>query len=165
MLPSHLATQQTVQYTMTSSCDLSHDYSSMSLFSSLVSFLSYPILHPNSGPTSFMLTCITGFPFSRSPFCSSYSWGLFCLSCLFLLHFLCHVHWARLPRQCSDQSEIRVAYVVFLMLCLYKKMGLRRDGTRKSRTAMTQSDPDANSLDHGHSIFLICTILLSPVGN
>lgn len=43
LLPSHLAIQHAVQYTLTSSCDLSHDdYSFMSLFSSIY-FLSYPI--------------------------------------------------------------------------------------------------------------------------
>lgn len=91
--------------------------------------------------------------------------GSLCLSCFFLLYFLCHVHWARLPRQCSDQPEIQAAYMAFLMLCLYKKMGLRMDSTRESRRAMIQSDPDANSLLYGHFIFLICTIFLSPVGN
>lgn len=87
-----------------------------------------------------MLACTTGFPFLLSPFpSSSYSWGLFCLSRFFLLYFLCHVHWARLLRQYSDQPEIGVAYMAFLhVLCLYKKMGLRRDGTMKSRRAMIQ---------------------------
>lgn len=47
VLPSHFAIQHAVQYTMTSSCDLSHDdYSSMNFSSSPVYFLSYPIFHP-----------------------------------------------------------------------------------------------------------------------
>lgn len=74
----------------------------------------------------FMLTFTTGFSFSLSPFLSSScSWGLFCL-----LYFLWYLHWARLPRQCSDQPETLVAYMAFIMSCLYKRMGLRRDGNR-----------------------------------
>lgn len=67
------------------------------------------------------------------------------------------------PRQCSDQPEIGIAYMTFLVLCLYKKIGLRKNDTRKSRKEMILSDPDTNSLLHVHFVFLICTILLCPV--
>lgn len=127
---------------------------------------------------NFLLTCTTGSPFSLSPFlCSSYSWGLFCLSCFLILYFPCHVHWTRFPKQDSSQTEFGVALVAFLLLCLYKEMGPRRDVARKSRKAMIQSDRDANSPLSGHFehpylrkrksyyVFLTCTVLLSPEGN
>lgn len=111
----------------------------VSLLHQFIFFL-IPFFIPISGTyIHFMLTCTTGFPFLLSPFPSSpYSWGLFCVSCFFLLYFLCHVHWARLLRQYSDQPEVGVAYMAFLVLCLYKKTGLRRYGTRKSTRAMIQ---------------------------
>lgn len=164
LLPSHLAIQHAVQYTLTSFCDLSHDeYSFMSLFS-WIYFLSYPIFCiPISGTyIHFMLTCTTGFPSFLSPFlCSSCSSRPFCLSYFFLLYFICNMHWGRLSRQRSDQPEIGVAYMAFLVLCLCKKMRLRRDGTRKSRGAVIHWF-DTSFLLHGHFICPMCIILSCP---
>lgn len=125
--------------------------------------------------SDFLLTCTTGSPFSCIPFlCSSYSWGLFCLSCFLIFYFLCYVHWTRFLKQDSSQTKFGVALLTFLLLCLYKEMGPRRDGVRKSRKTMIQSGCDANSPLCGHFehpkrknyyVFLTCTVLLSPVGN
>lgn len=112
---------------------------------------------------SFVLICNTDFPFSLSLiFFLILSLKVF--SYFFLLYFLCHVHGVRLPRQCSDQPENGIAYMTFLILCLYKKIELRKNDTRESRQEMIPSDPDTNSLLHVHFVFLICTILLCPIG-
>lgn len=56
------------------------------------------------------------------------------------------------PRQCSDQPETGIAYMTFLELCLYKKIGLRKNDTRKLRKETILSDPDTNSLLHVHFV-------------
>lgn len=111
-------------------CAIHYDFLLWSLtrlfFPSLFSLLSHYCIPISEAYIHFMLAFTTGFLFSLSPFLSSScSWGLFCLS-----YFVCHLCWARLPRQCSDQPETVAAYMAFVMSCLYKGMGLRRDGTR-----------------------------------
>lgn len=141
LLPSHLAIQHAVQYTLTSFCDLSQVFLYELIFLNLFSLLSHFCIPVSGTYIHFTLTCTTGFPSFLSLFlCSSCSSRPFCLSCFFLLYFVCHVHWGRLPRQSPDQTEIGVAYMAFLVLCLCKKMRLRRDGTRKSRRAVIHSD-------------------------
>lgn len=111
------------------------------IFLNLFSLLSHFCIPVSGTYIHFMLTCTTGFPSFLSPFlCSSCSSRPFCLSYFFLLYFVCHMHWGRLSRQSSDQPEIGVTYMAFLVLCLCKKIRLRRDGTRKSRRAVIHSD-------------------------
>lgn len=132
------------------------------IFLNLFSLLSHFCIPISGTYIHFMLTCTTGFPSFLSPFlCSSCSSRPFCLSYFFLLYFICNMHWGRLSRQRSDQPEIGVAYMAFLVLCLCKKMRLRRDGTRKSRGAVIHWF-DTSFLLHGHFICPMCIILSCP---
>lgn len=131
-----------------------------------VYFLSHPFFASLfKGPTSVLssLATLIFHSLSASFFPDPTLEGFSVIHTFFFYTFYAMSFVSDFPRQCSDQPEIGIAYMTFLVLCLYKKIGLRKNDTRKSRKEMILSDPDTNSLLHVHFVFLICTILLCPV--
>lgn len=118
-----------------------------------VYFLSYPIFASLfQGPTSPL--CSLAALVFHSASTSFFPHPTVEVSSVFHISFFYTFYAMSMVSDCqgsvqTNQKLIPVsAYMTFLIVCLYKKTGLRKNDTRESRRAMIPSDPDTNSLLH-----------------